>query len=579
MSGRLPLAALALAPLLVACGQAPATRLGVDLAVPLSPDDLSAAADLAPAAADLAKRPGDLTVLPDLAGKCLNCQGATPVCDPQSGTCVACTPQKDVCPVGEYCEAAKGGFQCVAGCKADGDCPADGGVGKVACCAHQCVDLVGDAKNCGKCGTACAQACCAGACVDVSKDPLHCGGCGKPCPNGQMNHALIACVQSQCAINACIGGYTDCDKDASNGCEANLQGDPLNCGQCGNFCNVANGMGACSNGCKIQSCYAGFADCNKNAVDGCEVTVTKDPQNCGSCGKVCPAPPNALASCFGGGCAVGGCSPGFGDCDGNVQNGCERALANDPANCGKCGNDCGQALNGIAGCMDSLCKLVSCKVPFSDCNMNPVDGCEVNIQTDPAHCAGCGKGCLKPAHGVAGCANGTCGFGGCNAGFGNCNGNANDGCEVNLMADAAHCGKCGMPCPQNQVCAGGLCIAQPECVNAMPLDDKTRNVAFSGSVVCDSALNNLWYRFIGASGTKMPTTAPQTMLCGTHAPGWLSGTYPNVGDGVVQRMVCFNWSGNACNWNAMIAIINCGNYYVFRLPTPPACNLRYCGTD
>ena len=43
---------------------------------------------------------------------------------------------------------------------------------------------------------------------------------------------------------------------------------------------LTGGMGACN---------AGFADCNLNSVDGCEINVFTDVNNCGSCGFPCSA--------------------------------------------------------------------------------------------------------------------------------------------------------------------------------------------------------------------------------------------------------------------------------------------------
>jgi hypothetical protein len=53
-----------------------------------------------------------------------------------------------------------------------------------------------------------------------------------------------------------------------------------------------------ANACGIQ-CAAGYANCNKDAKDGCEVKLASDALNCGACGK----------SCNGGTCAGGTCQP------------------------------------------------------------------------------------------------------------------------------------------------------------------------------------------------------------------------------------------------------------------------------
>ncbi|XP_068671272.1 uncharacterized protein [Montipora foliosa] len=89
-----------------------------------------------------------------------------------------------------------------------------------------------------------------------------------------------------------------------------------------------------------------------------------------------------------------------------------------------------------------------------------------------------------------------------------------------------------------------------------------------------------WYRFTGDAGDKIPNTRPpQTLRCGTHAPGWIKGSNPAVADGDVTRTVCYFWSGNDCRWNNSIKVKNCGAFYVYELQKPPICWLRYCGDE
>ena len=86
-----------------------------------------------------------------------------------------------------------------------------------------------------------------------------------------------------------------------------------------------------------------------------------------------------------------------------------------------------------------------------------------------------------------------------------------------------------------------------------------------------------WYRFTGAAGSQMPTSCVPKHYCGTHAPGWLSGSHPtNVGQ-VVNGKVCFHWGGRCCNWHANIQIKKCNGFYVYELARTPVCWLRYCG--
>ncbi|KAK3751509.1 hypothetical protein QZH41_006832 [Actinostola sp. cb2023] len=95
---------------------------------------------------------------------------------------------------------------------------------------------------------------------------------------------------------------------------------------------------------------------------------------------------------------------------------------------------------------------------------------------------------------------------------------------------------------------------------------------------CDqSGFVKKWYRFMGAAGSAMPTKCVAKNHCGTHAPGWLSGSHPTQAQGTVTRKVCFNWSNKCCNWNINIRVRNCGGFYVYELSKTPHCHLRYCG--
>jgi hypothetical protein len=79
-----------------------------------------------------------------------------------------------------------------------------------------------------------------------------------------------------------------------------LQHDPASCGACGQVCGSANATAFCSAGTCGLACQAGAADCNGMNVDGCEVTVTSDPNNCGACGHAC----NAGWPCSSGACVA-----------------------------------------------------------------------------------------------------------------------------------------------------------------------------------------------------------------------------------------------------------------------------------
>jgi hypothetical protein len=70
--------------------------------------------------------------------------------------------------------------------------------------------------------------------------------------------------------------------------------------------------------------------------------------------------------------------------------------------------------------------------------------------------------CRSVANGTVTCRRGACVALTCDPGFGSCNGRVGDGCETNLKADAANCGKCGIVCPGSAPdrCVNGSCVQE-----------------------------------------------------------------------------------------------------------------------
>ena len=97
--------------------------------------------------------------------------------------------------------------------------------------------------------------------------------------------------------------------------------------------------------------------------------------------------------------------------------------------------------------------------------------------------------------------------------------------------------------------------------------------------MCDDHLVEGWYRFVGAAGTKMPTTRVPAYRCGTQWSGWLDADHPTVEEDEVRMTVCFSDRSTGCRYTGTISVKNCGSYFIYRLKKPPNCNSRYCSTD
>jgi hypothetical protein len=205
-------------------------------------------------------------------------------------------------------------------------------------------------------------------CVDLDKDDLNCGGCNVLCSRAPSfpgacaplpTNTRYGCGAGQCQTLKCVSGEADCNHDlslgcSSDGCETDVKTDPKNCGSCGNACAPGQECRDDGNGpqCLAPCEASGKAQCPNACAD-----LLSDPLNCGACGTTCSAHSNEQAECRKGICGTR-CDEGFADCDGNPNNGCEVSLAKDPTNCGACGVTC----DFVAGqpCVEGKCLMVEC---------------------------------------------------------------------------------------------------------------------------------------------------------------------------------------------------------------------------
>ena len=105
-------------------------------------------------------------------------------------------------------------------------------------------------------------------------------------------------------------------------------------------CNALTGLGGYDyDRVPDAGCPAGFADCDGNADNGCEAEVDTDPNRCGPSCEPCGFGADSYPLCAAGQCSIG-CNGRFGDCDGEPANGCETSFDDDPDHCGACDAGC-----------------------------------------------------------------------------------------------------------------------------------------------------------------------------------------------------------------------------------------------
>jgi hypothetical protein len=291
-----------------------------------------------------------------------------------TGACLH-QPVSGICSDGNACTL---GDQCLAGaCKPASflDC-SDGN----PCTADSC-DMV---KGCVHVATAPCAADAGGGDADASDStsydtteagPAAANSCkaadsGTPCDD-----ASSCTVEDQCVGGDCVGVPIACPDDG-DACttEACVSGQGCVHTGCPFLPNVASA--GCGAGCTIGTCAPGWADCNGDVEDGCETDIADSTSHCGGCAIVCPSVGNGAGACVAGSCKVTACAAGHADCDGKGANGCETDLSGDVANCGGCGNACKLKFADHVGCGQGACTVVSCAKAHMDCDGIASNGCE-----------------------------------------------------------------------------------------------------------------------------------------------------------------------------------------------------------
>ncbi len=318
------------------------------------------------------------------------------------GDCVTTCDQNESCESGQ-CRCGGAGSDC-------------SGAQTNFCCDTECVNLNTDERYCGDCATACdpneecqtgqcrcggsgpnctgatTNYCCGTECVNLNTDERFCGDCGTSCDTNE------SCESGQCR---CGGTGSDCSGAQTDFCCGtqcvNLRTSIGNCGACGNTCTNAHGTTACSSAVCSPSCSSGWGDCDGDPDDGCEENIW-ETTDCGTnCGNRvdCTAQVDHASgtNCNAGACDYSACNTSYGDCDGNRANGCETSLWQTSS----CGTTCGNRVNCTnriqhasgATCSSGACDYSACNSGYGDCNADRTDGCE----TDIWQAASCGTNC------------------------------------------------------------------------------------------------------------------------------------------------------------------------------------------
>jgi hypothetical protein len=241
-------------------------------------------------------------------------------------------------------------------------------------------------------GPQCApgQKLCHGLCVALT-DPRF--GCGDPaCTPCTAPHGVAGCNNNACTVQSCDPNFFDCNGIATDGCEVDLS-NVATCGSCNGACPptapvCAPGGGgfACTTGCPAEA----------PVLCGNQCTALSSVQHCGACDNRCPEVANAESECTAGQCAFR-CRPGHHACAGAC------VALTDPKACGPTCAVCPEHPNTDATCVADTCGS-QCKAGFADCNLDPLDGCERSLLTDPTACGACNNLCAAGQT----CVNGLC---------------------------------------------------------------------------------------------------------------------------------------------------------------------------
>jgi hypothetical protein len=158
-------------------------------------------------------------------------------------------------------------------------------------------------------------------------------GGGAPCGTdvGECVAGVNACVSGAVVCLGNIDGGPETCNGRDDDCDNLFDEGLSNMGSCGLtdtgectlgtlMCMGGGVVCAGATGPTFEVCDMLDQDCDGNPTNGFDLAT--DPVNCGMCGNVCNLP-NAFEGCAGGMCTIAACQPGFHDNDGMAGTGCE----------------------------------------------------------------------------------------------------------------------------------------------------------------------------------------------------------------------------------------------------------------
>jgi hypothetical protein len=426
--------------------------------------------------------------------------------------------QQQGCPAvaPTQCPGPGTGSYCVDTTRATSDCGACGNAcaAGMVCMSNQCVDAT-MASSCGGGLTMCGSGC-----TSTQDDYRNCGVCGQlcdgSCNSGQCQAPGQAPFGSPCIRNGDCAGGLCMDKVrfgwpmgfCSSVCDPSL---PCGANQVCVGSPTSGGFGACRPACAADADCGASAFCVAGACqpDCRQGPVCQSGQSCDPTGR-CVTTTQPFCTMPQVSCA----NPGGGSYCADPSK--------DPMNCGACGRMCG---NGTV-CNNGVCGAPTCGAPTTACSNGGGAYC-ADLAHDASNCGACGTVCPQNAI----CSGGVCqGGGGTYAGLAACQAGGAPLC-TNLLSDPSNCGACGSVCPLNESCYGGVCGMAPPppqcpanteiCSDPMGGKQYCSDPMFDGAncgkcgIVCSSGLSCLM-------GVCMPSApsdggaiqcAPPTKVC------------------------------------------------------------------